>query len=201
MTDPAAPQDPAASQPVPPPPAAAPVPPPPAAAPATPPAPAAAPVPPPAPAAGTVPPPPGGTVPPSAAPAAPAPPLTEAEDKQWASFAHFGGVLGFLPALIIFLVFKDRGAKTRVEAKEALNWQITWVAAAIILSIVFAIINTIMWSVLPYSAWGFYYLVAGLFAFINWLPYLANIVFSIIGGVKVNGGGSYRSPFAIRLIK
>ena len=40
----------------------------------------------------------------------PAPPLTEAEDKQWASFAHFGGVLGILPALIIWLIFKDRGA-------------------------------------------------------------------------------------------
>jgi hypothetical protein len=46
----------------------------------------------------------------------PAPPLTEAEDKQWASFAHFGGVLGILPSLIIWLIFKDRGAKTNVEA-------------------------------------------------------------------------------------
>jgi hypothetical protein len=49
----------------------------------------------------------------------PAAPLTEAEDKQWASFAHFGGVLGFLPSLIIFLVFKDRGAKTKVEIGRA----------------------------------------------------------------------------------
>jgi Uncharacterized protein conserved in bacteria len=131
----------------------------------------------------------------------PAAPLTEAEDKQWASFAHFGGVLGFLPSLIIFLVFKDRGAKTNVEAKEALNWQITWIAASIVLAILTAIITGILWAVIPYSAWGVYLLISGLLTFISWVPYLANLVFSIMGGIKVNGGGSYRYPFAIRLIK
>lgn len=131
----------------------------------------------------------------------PAAPLTEAEDKQWASFAHFGGVLGFLPSLIIFLVFKDRGAKTKVEAKEALNWQITWIAAAIILAIVVAIINGILWAAIPYSAWGAYLAISGLLTFVSYVPYIANLIFSIIGGVKVNGGGSYRYPFALRLIK
>ena len=85
---------------------------------------------------------------PAPQPAAPQPaaPLTEAEDKQWASFAHFGGILGLLPSLIIFLVFKDRGAKTNVEAKEALNWQITWIAASIILAILTGIIGGILWG-------------------------------------------------------
>ena len=64
------------------------------------------------------------TPPPRPAPQ-PAAPLTEAEDRQWASFAHLGGILSFLPSLIIWLVFKDRGAFTNVEAKEALNFQIT----------------------------------------------------------------------------
>ena len=140
---------------------------------------------------------------PAPQPAAPQPaaPLTEAEDKQWASFAHFGGVLGFLPSLIIFLVFKDRGAKTRVEAKEALNWQITWIAAAIVLAILVAIINTILWAAIPYSAWGVYLLISGLLTFLSYVPYIANLVFSIIGGVKVNSGGAYRYPVAVRLIK
>ena len=41
------------------------------------------------------------------APAAPQPaaPLSEAEDKQWASFAHFGNIILLVPALIIWLVF------------------------------------------------------------------------------------------------
>ena len=131
----------------------------------------------------------------------PAAPLTPAEDKQWASFAHFGGILGILPSLIIFLVFKDRGTLTRQESKEALNWQITWIAAAIVLAILVAIINAILWAAIPYSAWGVYLLISGLLTFLSYVPYIANLVFSIIGGVKVNGGGSYRYPFAIRLIK
>ena len=120
----------------------------------------------------------------------PAPPLTEAEDKQWASFAHFGGVLGILPALIIWLIFKDRGAKTNVEGKEALNFQITLVIAWVALFIITAILTAVTF---------------GIFGFIAPILYLAlwavQIIFSIMGGVKVNGGGSYRYPFAIRLIK
>ena len=132
------------------------------------------------------------------APVAPAVPLTEAEDKQWASFAHFGGIIGFLPSLIIFLVFKDRGARTRVEAKEALNWQITWIAGSIILQILLAILGGILVAVLP---WGASTAILGVFQIIGFLPWVANVIFSIMGGVKVNGGGSYRYPFAIRLIK
>ena len=61
---------------------------------------------------------------PAPQPAAPAAPLSEAEDKQWASFAHFGNILSFIAPLIIWLIFKDRGTKTNVEGKEALNWGI-----------------------------------------------------------------------------
>ncbi|MBU1589507.1 MAG: DUF4870 domain-containing protein [Actinobacteria bacterium] len=142
-------------------------------------------------------------------PAAPQPvpagPLTPAEDKQWATFAHFGGILGLLPSLIIFLVFKDRGALTRQESKEALNWQITWIAAFIVLQIVVAIITGIAVAVAlgsgSYGAYTGLSVVTGLLGFVAWIPYLANIVFSIIGGVKVNGGGAYRYPVAIRLVK
>lgn len=222
MTDPAAPQDPAASQPVPPPPAAAPVPPPaPAAAPVPPPAPAAAPVPPPAAAPGAVPPPagsvppPAGSVPPPAAPAAPAPPLTEAEDKQWASFAHFGGaiiilalftgwlgLLAIIPALVIFLVFGKRGQRTLVESKEALNFMITAVAALIIWTIISSIIAFAIGQSLVF---GFnitaYYIVGFVLGIPSFAIIVAAIVFSIMGGVKVQRGGSYRYPFALRLIK
>lgn len=141
--------------------------------------------------------------------AAPQPPLTEAEDKQWASFAHFGGVLWLLPSLIIFLIFKDRGAKTRVESKEALNWQITWIAAFIVIQIVGAIVGAIVSAattpttldgLINYNA-GPAIAVGLLFGIVGWVLYLLNLLFSILGGIKVNGGGSYRYPFAIRLIK
>ncbi|HEY4226313.1 MAG TPA: DUF4870 domain-containing protein [Pseudolysinimonas sp.] len=120
------------------------------------------------------------------APAAPQPaaPLTEAEDKQWASFAHFGNIILLIPALIIYLVFKDRGPKVAVEGKEALNWTINVTGAWIILAIL---------SVIPF--------IGLLFSILLLALAVINIIFAILGGVKVNGGGSYRYPVNIRWIK
>jgi uncharacterized Tic20 family protein len=131
------------------------------------------------------------TPPPAAAPAPqPAAPLSESEDRQWASFAHLGGILSFLPSLIIWLVFKDRGSFTNVEAKEALNFQIT---AAIGYVAVF-ILNAIL-TVVTLGAW----------AFIGWIFPLAiwvlSLIFCIQGFIKAKDGNHYRYPFAIRLIK
>jgi len=127
-----------------------------------------------------------------AQPAAPQPaaPLTEAEDKQWASFAHLGGILGFLPSLIIWLIFKDRGVKTNVEAKEALNFQITVTIAHVA--------NFVLGIILIAVNFGFWGIIQTLLTFAIWA---VGLVFSIIGFTKVNAGGSYRYPFALRLIK
>src|SRR5690554_2398240 len=104
---------------------------------------------------------------PTPQPAAPQPagPLTAAEDKQWASFAHFGGVLGFLPSLIIFLVFKDRGTLTKQESKEALNWQITWTIVYIALLIVSTIVGVAM-SGMIFSNFGMYSMVTDFSGFL-----------------------------------
>ena len=120
------------------------------------------------------------TPPPAAAAPQPAAPLSEAEDRQWASFAHLGGILGFLPSLIIWLVFKDRGAFTNVEAKEALNFQITLVIGYIIGAILTFVI------------------IGGLISLAVWV---IGIIFSILGFLKAKDGVHYRYPFAIRLIK
>ncbi|UIP58475.1 DUF4870 domain-containing protein [Agromyces marinus] len=120
----------------------------------------------------------------------PAAPLPHEQDVQWASFAHLGGILGFLPSLIIWLVFKDRGAFTNTEAKEALNFQITAVFAYVAIFIVNAILTAVTFGI-----WGF----------IGWiLPlalWVAVIVFSVLGFMQAKDGNHYRYPFAIRLIK
>jgi uncharacterized Tic20 family protein len=122
--------------------------------------------------------------------AAPAAPLTEAEDKQWASVAHLGGIIGILPSLIIWLIFKDRGPKTNVEGKEALNFQITLIIGWAIVLIIGSILTAVT---------------LGLFLPIQMILYLAifvvSLIFSIMGFQKVNTGGSYRYPFALRFIK
>jgi uncharacterized Tic20 family protein len=141
---------------------------------------------------------------PTPAPAAapqPAQPLSESDDKLWASLAHLGGILYILPSLIIYLVLKDRGAKVRVEAKEALNWQITFVGIWIVLEILIAIIGAVIFAASVSSLNGAGFAISGflwLFPFVWWL---LNVLFSILGFVKVNGGGSYRYPFAFRFIK
>jgi len=112
--------------------------------------------------------------------ATPAAPLTTAEDNQWASFAHLGGILGFLPSLIIWLVFKDRGAFTNSEAKEALNFQITMLIAEVVSYILIAVFIGLL--LLP-------------------AVYVLRIIFSILGFIKAKDGIAYRYPFALRLIK
>lgn len=133
----------------------------------------------------------GAVPPPQQYASAAAAPLDPAQDKQWASFAHLGGILWFLPSLIIWLVFKDRGQLTNQEAKEALNWQITWILAWVVSQILGVIIGTF--------TFGIGYLLFSLL--IPWVLYIVNLVFSILGFVRVNSGGTYRYPLNFRFIK
>ncbi|MCW4384597.1 DUF4870 domain-containing protein [Salinibacterium sp. SYSU T00001] len=127
--------------------------------------------------------------PPPAAPAAAAP-LSEADDRQWASFAHLGGILWIIPPLIIWLVFKDRGSFTNQEGKESLNFQITVTIAHIAIQIINAVLTAVTF---------------GIWMLIGWILPLAlwvlTIVFCIQGFTKAKDGIAYRYPFALRLIK
>ena len=111
---------------------------------------------------------------------APAAPLSQEQDVQWGSFAHLGGILGILPSLIIWLVFKDRGRFTETEAKEALNFQITLLFGYLISAIL---------------------IVVFIGAILTWAVWIVGVVFSIIAFLQAKDGKHYRYPFAIRLIK
>ena len=123
--------------------------------------------------------------------------------KPWASLAHFGGLLGIFPSLVIFLALRHQSGATRRESREALNWQITTAMYGVFLVILAGGAAVVLGNVLlRYCA----YICLG--TLVPTLPLLAlyglwmvNCVFSIMGGVKVNGGGSYRYPFALRLVK
>ena len=117
-------------------------------------------------------------------------PLSPESDKTAAMWAHIGGIVGFLPSLIIWLILKDRGPRTNVEAKEALNWQITWE----LVYIAGIIVNTII----GFTPLWFLGILIGFVLFALWV---VNIIFSIMGGVRVNAGGSYRYPVNFRFIK
>jgi uncharacterized Tic20 family protein len=129
---------------------------------------------------------------PSSAPGATA--RSTHDERLWASFAHFGGLLGFVPSLVIYLVLKERSAVIRREAKEALNWQITFTVGYLVVLLVV----TIVAALLSLAS------LAGAASVLTALPfvlYVANVVFSILGGLRVNAGGSYRYPFSVRLLR
>lgn len=107
-------------------------------------------------------------------------PLSDDETRQWASFAHLGGILGFLPSLVIWLIYKDRSAFVAQESKTALNFQIT--------------------VTIGYVAFG----ILGIFlpfGFLGTLLWIASLVFSIMGYQAVQRGQAYKYPFALELIK
>ena len=106
--------------------------------------------------------------------------LSPADEKLWATLVQIGGILfNWIPALIGYLVLKDRGPFVRAHAATALNFQITIFIAYVVgglLSIVFIGIFVIL------AAW------------------VLNIVFSIIAAVKANQGEYYTYPIAIRFV-
>jgi uncharacterized Tic20 family protein len=103
------------------------------------------------------------------------------DEKLWATLIHIGGIFfGFLPALIGYLVLKDRGPFVRDHTATALNFQLTMLIAAI------------AGSVLTLVLVGFLILVG---------VSIAILVLSILAAVAANRGQAYTYPLAIRFIK
>ncbi len=111
-------------------------------------------------------------------------PLTASEDRQYATLAHFGGILGFIPSLLIHLIFKDRGPFTAQESKEALNFTLPPTALALVAWLL---------SLVPD--------IGGVFAVINALIWLVITIFSVNAGIQVNRGRPYRYALNLRLIR
>ncbi|MEO7005405.1 MAG: DUF4870 domain-containing protein [Terrimesophilobacter sp.] len=108
-------------------------------------------------------------------------PLNPGDEKMWSTLVHVGGIFfNFLPALIGYIVLKDRGPFVRQHTTTALNFQITIGLAGI----VGAITSVILIGVLILIAAG-----------------IVNLVFSIIAAVAANKGEYYEYPLAIRFVK
>ncbi|UOE44909.1 DUF4870 domain-containing protein [Agromyces larvae] len=132
----------------------------------------------------TPPPPPGPPTPPAGPPPGnpyqQSQPLSPSDEKLWATLIHIGGILfGFLPALIGYLVLKDKGPFIRGHSATALNFQITLLIAYVV-----------GW-VLAFVLIGFLLLAAA---------WVASIVFGIIAAVKANQGQPYVYPVAIKFV-
>ncbi|GAA0416356.1 MULTISPECIES: DUF4870 domain-containing protein [Leifsonia] len=106
--------------------------------------------------------------------------LSPSDEKLWATLVHVGGILfGWLPALIGYLVLKERGPFVRSHTATALNFQIT------------LFIGTVV-------GWITSFVVVGIFILLA--VWVVNIVFSIIAALKANRGEYYTYPIAIKFV-
>ena len=113
--------------------------------------------------------------------AGPAAPMSDSDQRLWATLAHIGPiVIGFVAPLVIWLIYRERGHYVADQSKEALNFQIT-LAIAYIVSLFLMII------------------VIGFVTFA--IAWIGSLVLMIMAAIAANKGEAYRYPLNIRLIK
>ena len=117
------------------------------------------------------------------------PPSSADQTRTLGMLAHLGGILayfyvGWVAALVIWLVNREKVNGAAAEARVALNFQLTVLIGLIICAIVRSI---------------------PVIGFIGWLGFLAvsiiSLVLSILAAVAVQRGGSYRYPFSLELVR
>lgn len=112
-------------------------------------------------------------------------PMAASDERMWAMLSHLapfaGALVGlpFLGPLVVYLVFRDRGAFVRSQSAESLNFQITLLIGYVISAILIVILI------------GFFMLAA---------LGIASIIFQIIAAVAANRGVDYRYPLTLRLV-
>ncbi len=112
------------------------------------------------------------------------------DEKLWSIIAHlsgighsFGGFFMVLCPLAIMLAYKDRSQVVYEQAKEALNYQISFVVLWIIafvcaITVIGIPITLFIWLIIAVGSW----------------------VFPIIAAIRLSEGERYRYPFTIRLL-
>lgn len=117
--------------------------------------------------------------------------LNPSDEKLWATLIHLGGILFWiLPALIGFLVLKDRGPFVREHTRQALNFQIAYTLYAFAIVIVAGIFTVVTLGIA-----GFLLVLAPMAIAV------AMLVFMIMAAIKANSGAYYKYPLTIEFIK
>lgn len=104
-------------------------------------------------------------------------PLAPSDEKIWGVLMHIGAIFfGFIPPLIVWLIYRDRSATLDQQGRVALNWQIS--------SLIYVIISTILTFV-----------IIG----VIFLPVitLLNLVFCVIAAVKAGDLQAWKYPLSL----
>ena len=116
-------------------------------------------------------------------------PLSPDQERTWATVTHViagaamilsAGTLGFVAALVIYLVYKDKGPFVRQHAADAVNIQL----------------NALLWAIVGIIL----ALVLIGFAILFVIPFVATVL-HVIGAIKAYNGEQHWSPLTIRFVK
>lgn len=115
--------------------------------------------------------------------------LTPEDERNWSVWTHAGvglatavsaGTLGFVAALVVYLMYRDRGPFLRHNAANAMNIQL----------------NMLLWAIL-----GVVLLIVGVGVLILFLVPIVGVVLHVVAAVKANSGEWYNPPMTIRFIR
>ncbi len=135
---------------------------------------------------------PGAPTPPYASPQYPSArppyqpvPMSPADQRTWAIWAHLSAflaafvALSFLGPLIIYIIFKDRGAFVRQHSTEALNFQLTmWIGLLISFPLMLVLVGFLTAAIIG----------------------VLMLVFQILGAVAASDGRDYHYPLTIHFV-
>jgi uncharacterized protein len=142
---------------------------------------------------------------PYAQPVPTAPPLSPAEEKQWAMLTHLISLFaGILPAIIFWVIYRDRGPFVRAHTTTEFNLQLT-VAAVSVLGFVLCFVpffTTIATTSTPQSpgmppAFGLFFV--GYFLILG--VKLVAFVMGIVASVAASKGKHYRYKGVIQFVR
>jgi uncharacterized Tic20 family protein len=115
------------------------------------------------------------------------------EERTWALVAHLSALSAYLTGvgmivgpLIVWLINKDSKPFAANEAKEALNFNISWLLWGILWGIASFILTFVLVGIVMWLAFGLFSII--------WT------ILCIIAAVKANEGVPYRYPLTIRFI-
>ncbi|MCB0119264.1 MAG: DUF4870 domain-containing protein [Anaerolineales bacterium] len=125
-------------------------------------------------------------------PQTPPAPLTPAEERQWAMFAHLGvlvnlisGFLGPLVPLAIYFIYKDRSRYVAYQSLQALIFQlIWWIGGGALTGVAWAITGTL-------SAFVIGLICVPFACIISAMP-LAALGYGIYAGIQCNQGVDFK---------
>ena len=108
-------------------------------------------------------------------------PLRPEDEKLWATLIHIGGIFfGFVPALIGYLLLRERGTVIKENTRVALNFQLT-MAIGYVIGVILSVVT--IGLLIGLAVW------------------VVTIIFSIMGALSANQGGSYKYPLSIEFVK